>query len=455
MQLYEHQEKALAQTEQFNRVGYFLDMGLGKTFVGSEKMIQLGSHLNLLICQKSKIQDWIEHFRTVPNKSGFLVDDVFDLTDRKQSAMFQKVIAYEELPPSYMCVGVINYDLLFRRSYIGHIKGFTLILDESQKIKNETAKRSKAVLSLKPDNVILLSGTPSSGKYEKLWSQVQLLGWDISKIAYWNSFIETEWVEDGSTGFKRQQVTGYKNVERLKRKLAAHGAVFMKTEEVFDLPEQREINVMVKTSKEYKHFMKTSYIDLDLLNLCQFHDDSDFYGKDVTPHIELVGDTTLVKFLYARQLCGQYSKDKIQAFADLVESTGDRLIVFYNFNEELNAMMKVAKEFERPVSLINGAVKDKKSYEECDDSITFVQYQAGAEGQNLQKACKTIYFSLPFGKGSCDLWQQSKKRTHRIGQANQCLYYYLICKGSIEERNLINLRLGKEYDDRLFEKECT
>ncbi len=441
MQLYEHQEKALAQTEQFNRVGYFLDMGLGKTFVGSEKMMQLGSRVNLLVCQKSKVQDWVEHFVEHYELSHGLM--IYDLTTWKKAdwEAFSNDPSFQNDPyQAEKYVLVINYDLLFRRSYIGHIKGFTLILDESQKIKNETAKRSKAVLSLKPDNVILLSGTPSSGKYEKLWSQVRLLGWDISKIAYWNSFIETEWVEDGSTGFKRQQVTGYKNVERLKRKLAAHGAVFMKTEEVFDLPEQREINVMVKTSKEYKRFMDKCIVS---------------FTDDENKTVELVGDTTLVKYLYARQLCGQYSKDKIQAFADLVESTGDRLIVFYNFNEELNTMIKVAEEFERPISLINGAVKDKKAYEECDDSITFVQYQAGAEGQNLQKACKTIYFSLPFGKGSCDLWQQSKKRTHRIGQANQCLYYYLICKGSIEERNLINLRLGKEYDDKLFEKECT
>ena len=33
--------------------------------------------------------------------------------------------------------------------------------------------------------------------------------------------------------------------------------------------------------------------------------------------VELVGDTTLTKLLYARQLCGQYSKEKLKAFKDL------------------------------------------------------------------------------------------------------------------------------------------
>ncbi len=49
--LFPHQGNALSQTEGFNKVAYYLDMGLGKTFVGSEKMIRLGNDTNLLICQ--------------------------------------------------------------------------------------------------------------------------------------------------------------------------------------------------------------------------------------------------------------------------------------------------------------------------------------------------------------------------------------------------------------------
>ena len=90
------------------------------------------------------------------------------------------------------------------------LSGFTLMLDESSLIQNENAKRSKLILGLNPDNVILLSGTPTGGKYEKLWSQCRLLGWNISKELFWKQYIETEWVEDD--GFWRKQITGYKNV---------------------------------------------------------------------------------------------------------------------------------------------------------------------------------------------------------------------------------------------------
>ena len=324
------------------------------------------------------------------------------------------------------------------------------MLDESSLIQNETTQRAKFILRLQPESVVLLSGTPTSGKYEKLWSQCKLLGWDIKKKAFWASYVDTEWVEQGQ--FKREVVTGYKHVDHLKKKLSQHGAVFMKTQEVIELPEQIEQKIYVKPTKEYRHFMKNGYLVLDTLNLIQFKDDSDFYGNDVTPRVELVGDNSLTKTLYARQLCGQWHKEKLEAFRDLLESTEDRVIVFYNFNEELTRLRKICEALDREVSFVNGSGRSMYAYECVENSVTFIQYQAGAMGGNFQKTNKIIYYTLPLGKGSCDLWEQSKKRIHRIGQDKSCFYYYLLVKGSFEEKNLAALRKGKELTDELFEK---
>lgn len=84
-------------------------------------------------------------------------------------------------------------------------------------------------------------------------------------------------------------------MNHLKKKLAQYGAVFMKTGEVMNLPEQIEQKIFLKTTKEYHYFVKNSYLLLDTLNLCQFKDDSDFQGEDVTPRVELVGDNSLTK----------------------------------------------------------------------------------------------------------------------------------------------------------------
>lgn len=423
-----HQEKVLNQTKNFNRVAYYLDMGLGKTFVGAEKVWELNNDVNLVICQKSKIDDWVQHF-----KDHYPDYEVFDLTHKSQAITFRNRIDTKSIyHRDVQIIGVINYDLTFRRDWLLKINEFTMMLDESSLITNENAKRSKFILKMKPESVVLLSGTPTAGKYERLWSQVQLLGWNINKKTFWNSYVDTKWVENGD-GFKQEVIVGYKNVEHLKKKLAQYGAVFMKTSEVLDLPEQIEQKIMFKVTKEYKFFIKNSYLLID--------DDT-----------ELVGDNNLTKTLYAQQLCGQYHKEKLEGFRDLVQSTEDRLIVFYNFTAEYEAMKAIAEELERPVSVVRGGEDDRTAYEESDNSITFIQYQAGAMGGNFQKANKVIYFTLPLGKGSCDLWEQSKKRIHRIGQNNTCFYYYLLVKGSIEEKNLAALQEGKELTDELFKE---
>jgi len=421
MNLYPHQSEALDLVKDKNRCAIYYDMGLGKTFIGSEKMYDLKNKVNIIICQKSKIQDWIDHFKENYNWR------VYDLTKPGEMDEFLGLSQGDR----YYIIGIINYDLVWRRKDLLMLSDFTLMLDESSLITNRTAKRSSFILKLKPKNVILLSGTPTAGRYEKLWSQLQLLGWNIDEDTYFKSYVDYEWIET-EDGYFEKHIKGYKNVDHLKKRLAKFGAIFKKTDEVMDLPDQIEQMIYIDQSKDYKQFDKHHYVKIE--------------------DQELIGDTTLTKILYKRQLCGQYSQDKLKAFKDLVESTEDRLVVFYNFTDEMIKMQEITNDLQRSSCVINGQYKDLYAYEHCSNSITFIQYQAGAYGLNLQKANKVIYYSLPLGIGSCDLWEQSKKRIHRIGQDKTCFYYYLLVKNSIETRNLKLLRIGKELTDDLFEK---
>lgn len=424
MNLMHHQEQVLKATEQYGSAGYFLDMGLGKTFVGSEKMKQIGNTVNLVICQKSKVKDWMDHFRTYYPEYT-LYDATSHLKADRQSYEegFWNSYRNDSICPSII---FINYELAWRRPELLKLKDFTLILDESSLIQNLKAKQTKYVMKLKPANVILLSGTPSSGKYENLVSQCQLLGWNISEHTYNSQYVN--WTTIKVSGMKIRTVDKddpYKNVERLKRKLSEHGAIFMKTEEVMDLPEQIDIPVLLERSKEYKQFTRDLILDID--------------GET------LVGDTILTKRLYQRMLCGQYSKDKLQAFTDLINSTNDRLIVFYNFNEELHRLGAICTNEGKLVGVINGERKD----EITDQDVLLVQYQAGSMGLNLQDfGNKIIYFTLP---ERSELFEQSKKRIHRIGQNDTCFYYYMLVTDSIETEEILpTLKIRKEWTDELF-----
>lgn len=448
MKLFKHQEEALARTYKFDRCAYYHDMGLGKTFTGSEKLMSFANIVNLVVCQKSKVEDWLNHFNEhyAKHERDFCCKGtIFDLTDKKQfdvflseckSATEPNIITDDLTGESYIgdslypyyIVGVINYDLIFRRPELLKLTDFSLLLDESSMIQSDKAKRTKAILKLKASNVILLSGTPVGGKYENLYSQIRLLGWKITKKEYWANYIDYEMVQYGSLSPMIPKIKGYKNVDELKKMLNFYGADFLKSDEVFDLPEQNFNTVKVPVSKEYKEFKKEKYICI--------------------ADKEFVGDTPLKTMLYARMMCGTYNKNKLNAFVDLIESTDDRLIVFYNFTSELEAMKSVIGK--RAYSVVNGAERNLDAYENVSNSITFIQYQAGAMGLNLQKANKIIYFTLPL---SSELFEQSKKRIHRIGQNKPCFYYSLICSNSIEERIARTLEKRNDYTQQLFEKE--
>ena len=399
------------------------EMGLGKTFIGSEKAISLHKNI-LVVCQKSKVDDWINHFTEYYELSNDAM--IYDCTkwNKGDWESFKNDSSFRnDRHNKDLYIMVINYDLIWRRPELADLSDFTLLLDESSLIQNETSKRAKFTLKkLNPTNVILLSGTPVGGKYEKLISQIHLLGWNISKELFQKQYCIYDYTEDGFP-----KIIGYKNVERLKRKLREHGCFFKRTDEVLDLPEQRFINKPIKDTNLYKKFIKHSMVTIG--------------------DIELIGDTTLTKMLYARQLSSAYNEDKIQALKDLIESTEDRLVIFYNFDIELEAIKSVIPE-DRPISYINGKIKDKTAYENENNSITLCQYQSGSMGHNLQKCNKIIYFSPPL---SSELYEQSKKRIHRINQSNTCVYYKLI--SGIEWNIYKTLDMRKDYTEELFMEE--
>ena len=419
--LYPHQEKALELTKGKNRVAYYLDMGLGKTLVGIEKMLELGAKNNLIVCQKSMIKMWIEE---VTNQiDGREECIIYDLTKPKQYELF--IHQSKHIESGVKLIGVINYDIVYRRKELFELERFTLILDESSMIQNDNTKRTKAIQRMDAGRVILLSGTPVAGAYEKLYSQVKLLGWNISKTKFWDEFVK--WVELPIGQIHIKKVTGYKNIPKLKSKLSELGCIFMKTDEVFELPQQVITDIKVKNIPAYKTMLKDSLVTIN--------------GD------ELLGNTPITKMLRLRQLCGIYNEAKTKALLDLLNSTEDRVIIFYNFTSELNHILNVIKPLDRPISIVNGESKDTTQFEYCRNGIALIQYQAGSRGLNLQMCNKIIYYTLPL---STELYEQSKKRTHRIGQSQTCFYYNLLVENSIELEILERLKEKKDYTDSLF-----
>ena len=65
----------------------------------------------------------------------------------------------------------------------------------------------------------------------------------------------------------------------------------------------------------------------------------------------------------------------------------------------------------------------------------------------FQKANKIVYYTPPI---SSDLFEQSKKRVHRIGQGKTCFYYQMVCDKSIEQKIYSTLAMRRDYTESLF-----
>lgn len=396
----------------------FWKMGRGKTYGGLDRADQYDDLTLLIICQKSKIEDWQEAVK------DFFGDTAYNLRKKKEKDKFFS----ESKSGADYTTGVVNYDLVWREKGFLQLENYTLILDESSLVANPQAKRTKFIKKMKPNHVILLSGTPDKGKYEELVTQAQLLGWHITKQDYWDRYVKFRYNNDVAP-IPIPMVYGYKHVDELVENLTRYGAEWLDEDD--SLPSQTFTTLHCKPPKEYKVFQKNDFVIL----------------KDGT---ELVGDSSLAKLLRERQLCGMYCKDKLDSFKDFVESCRDRIIVFYNFKEELKQLQEVCEKAKRPVSVINGSKKDLTAYEAQNDAITLVQYQAGAMGLNLQKANYEAFFTPPL---SSELYEQAKKRIHRIGQTKPCFYYCFTCKGSVEEKIYKVLAKRQDYSAKLFEME--
>ena len=410
MGLFAYQQAALDRVEGKRRCAFYHDMGLGKTFTGAEKLMSDRRWKRaLVVCQKSKVADWVDHFEAHYDMQ------VVDLTKQDVCRDVEAVM-------------VVNYDLIWRRPQLMELDDLALMFDESSLLQNATSKRTKAAMKLagKADTLVLLSGTPVDGKYERLWTQLRMLGWDIDEKLFWRQYVESETTM--REGFPITKVTGYKNEERLVRKMKVLGCDFLKTDDVIDLPDQRFIRVDVPMSEYYRKFAKTNVITA--------------FGR------EFVGDTVFGDLTAKRQLAAAYSRAKLEAFGDLLDGTSKRLVVFYNFDIELEGLTAELEKRCRRYGVLNGKAHDLSPFFDTDDGVALIQYQSGAMGVNLQQADTCVYFSPPLASS---LFEQSKKRIHRVGQDKPCTYYELVSKGTVEDKIYDTLAMRRDYTEKLFE----
>ena len=175
--MWTHQKQALAFGKDLPGVGYFLDMGVGKTLVAIAeiiKSIKSGGLMHLIVAPKAVIKDvWpqeIEQFCTL----DVHVQSLTALTTPKK--MLQAVeawrIAKQRRVPLIL---LINYDSVYidpLGEWLLSQEWDTITADEVHRIKSPGGQQSKFMgkLSLKAHKRLGLTGTPMPHSPMDVWA---------------------------------------------------------------------------------------------------------------------------------------------------------------------------------------------------------------------------------------------------------------------------------------------
>lgn len=418
--LYDYQKRIVDSRKDYESHALFMDMGTGKTITSLALFEQSKLKKILVICIVSKREDWYDEIKSNCNIDSIILDKG---TTKNKELLKKKANGY-----------IVNFESCWRldKDLLDLIdEDWFIIVDESHKIKNTKSKIGKFMNKLRTKTYAkcILTGTPQNQGYIDYYNQLRFIDVIMMKEAQFKK--EYCVYELSSFGGRYvNQLVGYKNVQELDR-IINENCVFFK----------RDINNdMIPTDV---------YVNIDK------HKSYDKFKKDKVFH-DVIGDSMSAHRMGLRQMCSGFIKDipihnnKKIWLKDFLDTYDDRVVVFYNFNMELEQIKETCTELKRPYSIYNGEIKDLSVFEVEGNAVAICNYASASLGLNdlvLSNVCVMYSPTEDYIN-----FTQSRKRIDRLGQTRKPLFYYLQTKNSIETAIYRSLKVGKSFDDKMFEK---
>jgi superfamily II DNA or RNA helicase len=179
--------------------------------------------------------------------------------------------------------------------------------------------------------------------------------------------------------------------------------------------------------------------------------DQEMYDQVIKKRWNVYYDTpvkNVAELFYTARKVVNTDPSRLDAVRELIKKH-PRLIVFYNFDYELELLRTLAEEI--PTSEWNG--HRHQAIPETDRWLYLVQYVAGAEGWNCTSTDATVFYSLTY---SYKTWHQAHGRIDRLNTPFTDLYYYvLLASATIDGAVKKALDNKRNFHERSFVKSAT
>lgn len=422
---HDYQTRAIGRILDQNSIGLFLDMGLGKTVItmtAIEELMHDRFEVSrvLVIAPKRVAEDtWTREAAKWDHLKGLMISPVLGTAAQRTAALDADADLY--------VIGRDNVvwlvELLQKRR-----KGWPfdmIVIDELSSFKNSQAKRFRALRRAIPfaHRVVGLTGTPSPNGLMDLWSEIYLLdqGERLGRTIGW---YRDEYFRPGMrNGYTVYKWEPRKGAQKEIEKRISDICVSMSAADYLQLPERIDNVIPVRHPDEERK----GYDEMERDRLLQLGEDETVVALNAAPVM-----TKLLQIangaVYAEGgAVMRIHDEKAQALEEIIDTTGEPVLVFYSFRHDLETIQRripEARTLEGP--------EDIAAWNRGEIRVLLAHPASVGYGLNLQEGGHVIvWYGLTW---SLELYQQANARLHRQGQERPVIVHHLITEGTVDEQ---------------------
>lgn len=425
-----YQHEAFLELKDKPYAAIFHEQGLGKTKIAIDLLLYWLQYRDidtvLIVTKKQLVQNWVNEFAEHTNLKPKVIDSNRNNNFYVLNSSCRIVVANFET-----ISGECERMKLFLQT-----RNVAIIIDESTKIKNPSAKLTQDFFSLSPffKIKVIMTGTPVANRPYDIWAQIYFLDLGLSLGTDFESFKNAnDLTNDLSSNSEKRRAFEHA-VASIYDKIKDFSVRETKNSGIIHLPSKVYLNEMVPfelcQSDMYEQIRNEMRLEI-VKDGKVIEDDSEAAIKRLLRLIQATSNPRLLDENYNHISAKEQRLDEL--ITDIL-AVDEKAIIWSIFTDNVDYFCKKYKATANAVKITGKmAIEERnRSVEEFKKGkakLLFATPQSAKEGLTLTVANNAIFYDRGF---NLDDYLQAQDRIHRISQTKTCNIYNIMVMDSID-----------------------